>query len=532
MKPFHFYIDLRENHGKLSKISKGEGAQYATTIEANRMTGHYPEHVEVGFPALSPTMHTGKLAKWHKQVGDRIIEGDLLCEIETDKSVMAFETTEEGFLAKIIIPEGTHGIRIGEPLCVICENKDDISAFSNYVPIAAVITAHSPIATTGTYPSIVATASHPSVVDTTTRPSVVDTAARSPETISTSVAPSTTSASSIPASFAVPPISAHPRAGNRIVATPHARKLATDLGINLSNIQGTGLDGHITETDVEGAKLNKIVPNSTIDKKSVESGKPKKEAKQVAHDQPKYKDIPLTNMRETIAKRLSFSKQTIPHYYLTSEIKMDELLKVRANLNAKMKDQGVKVSINDFVIKACALACMDVPEANSFFLEKEKVIRQNLTADVSVAVKTETGLITPIVYNADVKGLIEISSEIKQLADKAQQNKLKPSEYMGGTFTVSNLGMFGSIHHFTAIINPPQSCILAVGGAEYKVVPDDSGTGFKAITTMLVTMSCDHRVVDGAVGAIWLKHFKEYMEKPETMLKLNSKEKIESGHFV
>ncbi|EFO17615.2 dihydrolipoamide S-acetyltransferase [Loa loa] len=306
--------------------------------------------------------------------------------------------------------------------------------------------------------------------------------------------------------------------GNRTVVIPCARKLTAGLGLNLSEIQAS-----IASTDVEGTKVSETTPgfandNVALNEKNAAPEKLKEGGKEVITGDLKYKDIPLTNMRETIAKRLSFSKQSIPHYYLTSEIKMDELLKIRANLNAELKNQGVKVSINDFVIKACALACLDVPEVNSFFLEKEKVIRQNLTVDISVAVKTETGLITPIVHNADVKGLTEISTEIKQLANKAHKNKLKPNEYMGGTFTVSNLGMFGSIRHFTAIINPPQSCILAVGGSERKVVPDDDENRFKTITTMLVTMSCDHRVVDGAVGAIWLKHFKEYMEKPETML--------------
>ncbi|KAL3985561.1 2-oxoacid dehydrogenases acyltransferase (catalytic domain) family protein [Acanthocheilonema viteae] len=307
---------------------------------------------------------------------------------------------------------------------------------------------------------------------------------------------------------------------NRVVVIPYVRQLTTGFGIDLSKIKDAGRS---IATDVEGAKVSGTVPvfaidNVVLNKESSRPEQLKENAKGVKPGDPKYKDIPLTNMRETIAKRLSFSKQSIPHYYLTSEIKMDELLKERANLNANLKDQGIKVSINDFVVKACSLACLDVPEVNSFFLEKEKVIRQNLTADISVAVKIETGLITPIVYNADVKGLVEISAEIKQLVDKAHKNKLKPNEYMGGTFTVSNLGMFGSIRHFTAIINPPQSCILAVGGSERKVIPDDEKNEFKVITTMLVTMSCDHRVVDGAIGAIWLKHFKEYMEKPRTLL--------------
>lgn len=443
-----------------------------------------PEHRLIPMPALSPTMEHGTIVKWHKKEGDEVEEGDLICEIETDKSVMAFEASEEGVLAKILAPDGTKGIKLGKPICVFVDKKEDCSAFANFKvdgvryetigTASAVPKANTMTATTGNYGSSI-----------------------------------------------ISPSRAMKSEGNRIVAMPYARKLTTVPGINLLEIDDINSNGRHNIAKVSKTATDNIAMNE----KSIVSGKKQKEdGKQVLSDNPKYKDIPLTTMRETIAKRLSFSKQNIPHYYLTSEIKMDELLKMRVNLNADLKDQSVKISINDFVIKASALACMDVPEVNSFFLEKEKVIRQNLTVDISVAVKTETGLITPIIHSAHIKSLAQISTEIKQLANKAHNNKLKPNEYMGGTFTVSNLGMFGSIHHFTAIINPPQSCILAVAGSERKVVPDDNENGFKIITTMLVTMSCDHRVVDGAVGAIWLKHFKEYMEKPETML-MESKKK-------
>uniref|UniRef100_A0A915PJF0 2-oxoacid dehydrogenase acyltransferase catalytic domain-containing protein n=1 Tax=Setaria digitata TaxID=48799 RepID=A0A915PJF0_9BILA len=363
---------------------------------------------------------------------------------------------------------------VGQPLC---KSKRNVVAFSNYIPI--------PTATV----------------------------ASSPEALSVTLLPSP--AVAISASPTLSSLLASSRAVKlesfRFISTSYPRKVVPDLDINASEILNVDPASCITVFDVKNAGQRETAPTSAGLEKSTNR------TIEAAPNDLKYKDIPLTNMRETIAKRLLFSKQTIPHYYLTSEIEMDELLKARTKLNADLKDKGIKVSINDFVIKACALACLDVPEVNSFFMEKEKVIRQNLNVDVSVAVKTGTGLITPIVYSADVKGLVEISNEIKQLADKAQKNKLKPNEYMGGTFTVSNLGMFGSIHHFTAIINPPQSCILAVGGSERKVVPDGEN-GFRIVTTMFVTMSCDHRVVDGAVGAIWLKHFKEYMEKPETML--------------
>ena len=226
-------------------------------------------------------------------------------------------------------------------------------------------------------------------------------------------------------------------------------------------------------------------------------------------------------MRKTIAKRLAESKSTIPHYYLTAEVQLDDILKVRERLNGLLAQQApkdgkpTKLSINDFVIKACALSCLKVPEANSFFMDT--FVRQNNNVDVSVAVSTDAGLITPIVFSAHTKGLATISEEISQLAAKARAGKLQPNEFQGGTFTVSNLGMFGSVQNFSAIINPPQSCILAVGGAQKKLIPCDDN-GYKTVTTMNVTLSCDHRVVDGAVGAVWLKHFKEFLEKPHTML--------------
>ncbi|VDN07529.1 unnamed protein product, partial [Thelazia callipaeda] len=498
--------------------------QQSTTAQENA-----PEYVKVGLPSLSSTMSKGKVVSWRKQVGDEVIKGDLLCDIQTDDSVMAFETTEEGFLAKIILPGGSGAVSIGEPLCVICKKKEDISAFAE--PILAKITTSTHHPTSVPTTSAATTVNNNSVSTHTEIPSTTSASKSSVSQASAQTGPNSRSvldnsvSSSIDAKSQAEKLNAA-----RMLATPYARKLATDLGINLSEIRGSGPDGRILAVDVEEARQNKASAASN-DKKVKDNATPKKPGtvrKQALPENLKYKDIPLSNMRETIAKRLLFSKQNVPHYYLTSEIKMDELIKIRAKLNEDLKIQGIKVSVNDFIVKACALACLDVPEVNSFFLEKEKVIRQHLTVDISVAVKTQTGLITPIVYDADakvcifcffefIKGLTQISAEIKQLVQKANSNKLMPKEYMGGTFTVSNLGMFGSIHHFSAIINPPQSCILAVGGSERKLVPDNEN-GFKAVTTMFVTMSCDHRVVDGAVGAVWLKHFKEYMEKPEKML--------------
>ncbi|KAJ1347079.1 Dlat1p [Parelaphostrongylus tenuis] len=277
--------------------------------------------------------------------------------------------------------------------------------------------------------------------------------------------------------------------------------LAAEQGLDLKAVSGSGPHGRILAADLAGA------PSAApaAGKAAVVPGS-------------QYTDIPLSNMRRTIAKRLTESKSTIPHYYLTSEINMDALIKVREKLNDLLNKGtagGTKISINDFIVKASALACLRVPEANSFWMES--FIRQNNTVDVSVAVSTPAGLITPIIFNAHAKGLATISSEIQELAARARDGKLQPNEYQGGTFTVSNLGMFGSISDFTAIINPPQSCILAVGGAETKMIPCDK-EGYRSVKVMKVTLSCDHRVVDGAVGAVWLRHFKEFLEKPHTML--------------
>jgi pyruvate dehydrogenase E2 component (dihydrolipoamide acetyltransferase) len=228
-----------------------------------------------------------------------------------------------------------------------------------------------------------------------------------------------------------------------------------------------------------------------------------------------HTDADISSMRKTIAKRLQSSKHEIPHYYLTVECQVDNLMKLRGELNTQYKDEGIKLSVNDFIIKATALSSKKVPECNSAWMDT--FIREHHTCDVSVAVDTGSGLITPIVTSAQSKGLAEISSNIKELAGKAKEGKLQPHEFMGGTITVSNLGMMG-ISHFTAIINPPQSCILAVGGPQKKVLPNQTGDGYKTVNTVSVTLSCDHRVVDGAVGAQWLKHFKKYIEQPTSML--------------
>jgi len=446
-----------------------------------------PPHEVVKLPALSPTMEQGTIVTWEKKVGDQLSEGDLLCEIETDKATMGFETPEEGYLAKILIQAVSKDIPIGKPLCVIVSDKDSISQFENFVPSEG---GDAPAATE----PVQATPPPPPA------PAVKPTPAAAP------------------VSKPAPPIvtSAAPSDSSRPFASPAAKKLAAERGINLSQIaKGSGMDGMITSKDVENLPTGVTAPaaGTPTPQAAVPSGP--SYGGMPAMMGSDHTDADISNMRKTIAKRLQQSKHEIPHYYLTVECQVDNLMKLRGELNTQYKDEGIKLSVNDFIIKATALASKQVPECNSAWMDT--FIREHHTCDVSVAVDTGSGLITPIVTSAQSKGLAEISSNIKELAGKAKEGKLQPHEFMGGTITVSNLGMMG-ISHFTAIINPPQSCILAVGGPKKKVLPNQAGDGYTTVNTMNVTLSCDHRVVDGAVGAQWLKYFKKYIEHPTSML--------------
>ena len=428
-----------------------------------RTMSDFPEHIKVTLPALSPTMEVGTIVSWEKKEGDALSEGDLLCEIETDKATMGFETPEEGYLAKIILNAGSKDIPIGKLLCVIVENEADVSKFANFVDEGG--------------DAEPAAAAPP--------PKPKEAAASPPPPKSTPMPVST-------------PIAAS-GGNNRPFASPMAKRIAAEKGIDLFQMtSGSGMDGMIVSKDVENftPMAGGGVPMGSL-------------------TQGSYSESDLSSMRKTIAKRLQSSKLEIPHYYLTVELQMDNVLKLRKEINQNYEKEGIKLSVNDFVIKATALACKKIPACNSAWMGDK--IREYHNVDVSVAVDTGSGLITPIVTEAETKGLGEISENIKDLAGKAKEGKLAPHEFMGGTITVSNLGMFG-ISHFTAIINPPQACILAVGGTTPKLVPGGPDGGFKTINTMKVTMSCDHRVVDGAVGAQWLQHFKKYIEQPQSML--------------
>ncbi|BFZ11185.1 hypothetical protein BsWGS_14223 [Bradybaena similaris] len=440
--------------------------------------GNLPSHVKVVLPALSPTMESGTIISWQKKEGDKVSEGDLLAEIETDKASMGFESSDEGYLAKIFIPEGSKDVPLGKLMCIIVSSEADIAAFKDYVPQPS-----------DDQPPGGRKAAPP--------PPAAAAAAAAPPPPPPSYAPAAAPLSAAPAARA-PPASA----GGRVFATPFAKTIALEKGIDLKAVAGSGPDGQVRAADVLQATPGVSVPGVAA------------VAPASSHS---FVDFPLSNMRQVIAKRLTLSKQTIPHYYLTTEINVERILSIRKDLNASLEKQGLKkISVNDFIIKASALASKKIPEVNSSWMGD--FIRQYNTADISIAVATDNGLITPIVFSAEAKGLSQIAQDVASLAAKAREGKLQPQEYQGGTFTISNLGMFG-VKSFSAVINPPQACILAVGGAEKKVLVDEtSQSGFKSVHVMSVTLSCDHRVVDGAVGAQWLTEFKTLMEKPESML--------------
>ncbi|XP_050435778.1 dihydrolipoyllysine-residue acetyltransferase component of pyruvate dehydrogenase complex, mitochondrial-like [Adelges cooleyi] len=427
-----------------------------------------PSHIKVSLPALSPTMESGTIISWSKTEGERLNEGDKLAEIETDKAVMDFETPEEGYLAKIMVTAGQKDVKVGKLVCIIVENEADVAAFKDFVddtPADA-----PPPATPAPTPSFSAPPPPPKPASAS-KPS-----------------PAPPKATPIPT-------------GSRIFASPLALRLAAEKGLDLNSIgQGTGLFGSIKSSDLTKASATSAVKS----KQPVAAG--------VQGDG--FLDRPVSNVRKIIAQRLLESKQNIPHYYLTVDLGLDNIVALRKRMNELLEKEGVKLSINDFIIKAAALACKKVPEANSSWMDS--FIRQYDSVDVSVAVSTDTGLITPIVFNADTKGLVAISTDVKQLAAKAREGKLQPQEYQGGTFSVSNLGMFG-VKSVSSIINPPQSCILGIGALTQRLIPDKAN-GTRAQDVLQVTLSCDHRVVDGAVGAQWLQAFRRYIEEPHNML--------------
>jgi pyruvate dehydrogenase E2 component (dihydrolipoamide acetyltransferase) len=430
--------------------------------------------IEILMPALSPTMTEGNLAAWLKAEGDTVAAGDVLAEIETDKATMEVEAVDEGVLGKILIAAGTEGVAVNTPIAILLEDGEDATALA---AAQTAIPAAAPAAVPAPAPAPAAEAAPP------------------PQ----------------PVAAPAPPA---PTDGTRVFASPLARRMASQAGIDLAQLSGSGPHGRIVKADIEAALAGGVPAAAPAVAATAPAAPAPSPAVEIA-GLPDYDQEPLNNMRKTIARRLVEAKQTIPHFYLTIDCEVDRLLAVRKDLNARSPEgEGAyKLSVNDFVIQAAALGLRKVPRANASF--SEDGLRFYKWADVSVAVAIDGGLITPIIRRADGKGLAEISNEMKELAGRARDGKLMPEEYQGGTFSVSNLGMFG-IKHFEAVINPPQGAILAVGAGEQRPVVKDGALA--VATVMSCTLSVDHRVVDGALGAQFLAAFKQLIEDPLQML--------------
>ncbi len=460
--------------------------------------------IEILMPALSPTMEEGTLAAWMVKEGDTVSSGDVLAEIETDKATMEVEAVEEGKIVKILVPGGTEGVKVNAPIAVLLEEDEDESAMDGYSPGGSTPT-NSPPRESG---------------DT------------SPESKSGDEGANKDQAASSSSSSTANPQSGDGEMGSRsggndgrrLKASPLAKRLAKDAGLDLAAIAGSGPHGRIIKADIEAAKANPqktqtaqpTAPTAKPEVTSTEVGMPlgggAEYLTKLGVEAGTYDLIPLNGIQKVVAKRLSASNSNVPDFPLTIDCELDELLKMRKELNAQAPE-GIKISVNDMLIRASALALKHVPDANASFTPDGIALHKH--ADVAVAVAIDSGLITPIVRGAENKGLSTISAEMKDLAGRAKERKLKPQEYQGGTFSISNLGMMG-IREFGSIVNEPHGMILSVGaGAPRPVVKEGE---IVAATVMTVTLTCDHRVVDGALGAKWLQHFKRYVEQPITMM--------------
>jgi len=425
--------------------------------------------VEILMPALSPTMEEGTLAKWLVKAGDKVKSGQILAEIETDKATMEFEAVDEGIISQLLVAAGTAGVKVNAPIAVIVEEGESLSAAPKAAaPVAAV-----------SAPVAVAAAAMP---------------------------------------VAAPAAKGQ---GARVFASPLARRLALDKGLDLSAVSGSGPHGRIVKADVEGS--NALAPVKTSAAPATTAAAPAKGAMPTGmtaetvmkmYADRAYTEVTLDGMRRTIAARLTEAKQTIPHFYLRREVRLDALVAFREQMNKGLESRGIKISLNDFIIKACALALQTVPNANAVWAGDQ--ILKLKPSDVAVAVAVDGGLFTPVLRDADSKTLSALSAEMKDLAARAKTKKLAPHEYQGGSFAISNLGMMG-VENFDAVINPPHGAILAVGaGIKKPVVLKDNSIG--VATVMSMTLSVDHRVIDGALGAEFLKVVVELLENPVAML--------------
>ena len=418
--------------------------------------------IKILMPALSPTMEEGTLTKWLVKEGDTVESGDVMAEIETDKATMEFEAVDEGIIGTIIISEGTSGVKVNEPIAILLEEGEDASFV---------------------------------------------------ETVSSSKSLEPTK-EEVPDEAVVPEINKKDLSlalkSNRIFATPLARRIAEKKGLELKNFKGSGPHGRIVKADVEAEKV--VISAASVALPIVSSAT--SDSIKLIYQDREYSEIALDGMRKVIASRLTEAKQTIPHFYLRRSVQLDNLLKIRSEMNIGLINSGIKISVNDFIVKASALALQDVPEANVVWAQDR--ILQLKASDVAVAVSVEGGLFTPVIQDSENKSLSALSLEMKDLASRARGKKLLPHEYQGGSFAISNLGMMG-VENFDAVINPPHGSILAVGaGMKQPVVNANGNLGIA--TVMSMTLSVDHRAIDGALGAEFLAKISDYLENPLAML--------------
>ena len=424
--------------------------------------------VNILMPALSPTMEEGTLARWLVKEGDRISSGDLIAEIETDKATMEFEAVDEGIVGKLLVSEGSEGVKVNSPIAIILDDGEQLEASET-----TNLTVQEEPKTNSTEEAIVQV-----------------------EQISTNIAKTSS---------------------KRIFTTPLAKRLAKEKGLNLESISGSGPHGRIVKNDILSFSVsspNNVQENFTSTKAQPVVNHVSNSSIETLYADREFKEIPLNGMRKTVASRLTEAKQNVPHFYLRKEIIIDELLIVRSRMNEHLAKTNSKLSINDFIIKACALALQAVPAANSVWAGDK--ILQLKPSDIAIAVAVEDGLFTPVIRDAEAKTLSNLSKEMKELAEKARSKKLMPNEYQGGSFSISNLGMFG-IDNFDAVINPPHGAILAVGASLKKPIVNEDNT-IAVSNVMSLTLSVDHRVIDGALGAELMQNITKYLEDPVLMM--------------
>jgi len=417
--------------------------------------------INIQMPALSPTMEEGTLAKWLVKEGDIVESGDVMAEIETDKATMEFEAVDEGIIGKILVPEGSAGVKVNEIIAILLDDGEDVSNIEVQKP--------------GNKQDIIET-----INTEENKPSIK--LENSNKNLNK----------------------------KRVFATPLARRIAKSKNLELTNIKGTGPYGRIVKADVESNNIKHLEKTATL---SMTSSTTTEIIKDIYKDRH-FTEIALDGMRKVIANRLTEAKQTIPHFYLRRSVSLDKLLMIRAEMNDGLADKGIKISVNDFIIKASSLALQDIPQANVVWAHDR--ILQMKSSDVAVAVSVEGGLYTPVLFDSENKSISSLSSEIKVLASKARDKKLSPHEYQGGSFAISNLGMMG-VENFDAVINPPHGSILAVGAGTKKPIVMEDGS-ISVATIMSMTLSVDHRAIDGALGAEFLARIAHYLENPLNML--------------